>query len=93
MEAYHIVDEPGAAAFAGLGRLVAYLRQRDPGHLAYINLFPTYANEQQLGITAASVKNPEAGIRPAGRESSRGTRWSSRIASICGSLSRRLSRI
>lgn len=61
MEAYFIVDEPGAAAFAGLGRLVAYLRQRDPVHLAYINLFPTYANEQQLGITADSVKNPEAG--------------------------------
>ena len=65
MEAYFIVDEPGAGAFAGLGRLVAYLRQRDPEHLAYINLFPTYANEQQLGITAASVKNPEVGY-PAG---------------------------
>jgi hypothetical protein len=65
MEAYFITDEPGAAAFAGLGRLVAYLRQRDPGHLAYINLFPTYASEQQLGITADSVKAPEAGY-PAG---------------------------
>lgn len=61
MEAYYIVDEPGAAAFEGLGRLVAYLRQRDPGHLAYINLFPTYANEQQLGITADSVKSPDVG--------------------------------
>jgi hypothetical protein len=30
--------------------LVAYLRAHDPKHLAYINLFPTYANEQQLGV-------------------------------------------
>ena len=88
MEAYYITDEPGAAAFAGLGRLVAYLRERDPGHLAYINLFPTYANEQQLGITADSVKNRGQGIRPACRESSRGIRWLSPIASTCGSLSR-----
>jgi hypothetical protein len=31
--AYHLVDEPGAGAFQGLGKLVAYLRQRDPAHL------------------------------------------------------------
>ncbi|MBE0536918.1 MAG: hypothetical protein IH624_14735 [Phycisphaerae bacterium] len=61
LEAYYIVDEPGAQAFAGLGRLVAYLRERDPKRLAYINLFPTYANEQQLGVTAAAaVRGREA---------------------------------
>lgn len=41
---YHLVDEPGASQFDGLGRLVAYLRQRDPDHLAYIDLFPNYAS-------------------------------------------------
>ena len=46
---YFITDEPSAPAFAGLGKLVAYLRQRDPDHLAYINLFPTYASNEQLG--------------------------------------------
>ncbi len=51
LEAYFITDEPGAGAFAGWGRLVAYLRQRDPAHLAYINLYPTYANETQLGVS------------------------------------------
>ncbi|MBN1127109.1 MAG: hypothetical protein JXA82_19055 [Sedimentisphaerales bacterium] len=56
LEAYYICDEPGAAAFPGLGRLVAYLKERDPKHLAYINLFPTYANEQQLGVTAAAAE-------------------------------------
>lgn len=47
--AYFITDEPNASAFPALGRLVAYLRERDPAHLAYINLFPTYANNDQLG--------------------------------------------
>jgi len=46
---YFITDEPNAAAFPALGRLVAYLRERDPAHLAYINLFPTYASNEQLG--------------------------------------------
>jgi hypothetical protein len=49
LDAYFITDEPSAGAFPGLGRLVAYLRERDPAHLAYINLFPTYANNEQLG--------------------------------------------
>jgi hypothetical protein len=47
--AYHLIDEPNASQFPSLGTLVAYLRQRDPLHLAYINLFPTYANNKQLG--------------------------------------------
>jgi hypothetical protein len=55
MYAYYIIDEPSAPAFPALGKLVAYLRHRDPGHLAYINLFPTYANNQQLGTTGDTV--------------------------------------
>lgn len=61
LEAYHILDEPGAAAFPALGRLVAYLKERDPKHLAYINLLPTYANEQQLGVTAADAQRGRIG--------------------------------
>lgn len=53
--AYHIVDEPGAEAFPALGKLVAYLRERDPGHLAYINLFPAYASNAQLGTAGDPV--------------------------------------
>ena len=52
---YFITDEPSATAFPGLGKLVAYLRRRDPGHLAYINLFPTYANNEQLGTKGDPV--------------------------------------
>jgi len=47
--AYYLRDEPNAKDFPALGRLVAYLRERDPAHLAYINLFPTYATNEQLG--------------------------------------------
>jgi len=46
---YFLRDEPNARDFPALGRLVEYLRQRDPAHLAYINLFPTYATNEQLG--------------------------------------------
>jgi hypothetical protein len=61
MEAYFITDEPGAGAFPGLGKLVAYLRQRDPAHLAYINLFPSYANEAQLGVSADAAERARVG--------------------------------
>lgn len=54
--AYHLVDEPGAGTFPGLGRLVTYLRERDPEHVPYINLFPIYANNEQLGTTGDRVE-------------------------------------
>jgi hypothetical protein len=46
---YFITDEPNATNFPALGKLVDYLRTQDPAHLAYINLFPTYASNEQLG--------------------------------------------
>jgi hypothetical protein len=46
---YYITDEPNASRFAALGKLVAHLRALDPAHMAYINLFPTYATNDQLG--------------------------------------------
>lgn len=55
MYSYFITDEPSAGAFPALGKLVAYLRERDPAHMAYINLFPTYANNQQLGTAGDTV--------------------------------------
>jgi len=61
LEAYFLTDEPGAGAFPGWGRLVAFLRERDPKHVAYINLFPTYANEQQLGVSADAAERARVG--------------------------------
>jgi hypothetical protein len=52
---YFVVDEPSAAAFPALGKLVAYLRERDPAHMAYINLFPTYATNEQLGTQGDAI--------------------------------------
>jgi len=52
---YFITDEPTATNFPALGKLVAYLRERDPAHLAYINLFPTYASNDQLGDRGDTV--------------------------------------
>ncbi|HTL54177.1 MAG TPA: hypothetical protein VL361_00805 [Candidatus Limnocylindrales bacterium] len=52
---YFITDEPNATNFPGLGKLVAYLREKDPAHLAYINLFPTYANNAQLGNSGEKI--------------------------------------
>jgi hypothetical protein len=61
LEAYYIIDEPGAGAFEALGKLVAYLRERDPAHFAYINLYPTYANEQQLGVDGSNLPREVVG--------------------------------
>lgn len=62
LEAYCLVDESGAGAFPGLGRLMACLRERDPAHLACINLLPTYANEQQRGVSANAAERARVGI-------------------------------
>jgi hypothetical protein len=60
---YFITDEPNATNFPGLGKLVAYLREKDPQHLAYINLFPTYASNDQLGNSGEKVAAYQAHLR------------------------------
>jgi hypothetical protein len=56
---YFITDEPGIAAFGGLGEVAAYLREKDPRHPAYINLLPNFAlgagYEQYLESFVAAV--------------------------------------
>jgi len=47
--AYYLIDEPNASRFPEFGKLVAYLREQDPTRMAYLNLFPTYATNEQLG--------------------------------------------
>ena len=46
---YALRDEPTANDFADLRKQVDEIRVARPGKLAYINLFPNYANEQQMG--------------------------------------------
>lgn len=46
---YFITDEPGAGMFGTLAAIQEAFRKCDPVHPAYINLFPNYACEEQLG--------------------------------------------
>jgi hypothetical protein len=46
---YYLNDEPGSELFPDLALLNADVRQRDPKHPTFINLFPTYASSAQLG--------------------------------------------
>jgi hypothetical protein len=45
---YHIIDEPGANRFKNLEKLVSYLKEKDPGRLAYINVFGITAEAWQM---------------------------------------------
>lgn len=62
LEGYYITDEPGAGAFPAYARLKSYINKRDPNHLAYLNLLPTYASETQLGVDTTKVSKDEIGI-------------------------------
>jgi len=48
---YALRDEPSAADFPALRAQVDEVRKARPGMLAYINIFPNYASETQLGTT------------------------------------------
>lgn len=58
--AYFLGDEPKASRFPEIGRLVRFLREQDPAHLAYANLFPIGATNEQLGTTGDSPTAYEA---------------------------------
>jgi hypothetical protein len=46
---YMLRDEPGRADFPDLGSWAKRIRAVDDNHFCYLNLFPNYANEEQLG--------------------------------------------
>ncbi len=52
LDGYHIIDEPNASQFEALADVVSILRELDPKHESYINLFPNYATPAQLGNTS-----------------------------------------
>jgi hypothetical protein len=51
VKAYYITDEPSYNDFEALGDVCAVLNRLDPDREAYINLFPNYANSEQLGTS------------------------------------------
>jgi len=46
---YYLTDEPSASQFGTLAEITREFEKLDPAHPTYINLFPNYANEEQLG--------------------------------------------
>lgn len=46
---YCVGDEPNSSRFILYGTIAKYLLSKDPKHIPYINLFPTYASRKQLG--------------------------------------------
>ncbi|MDB6059128.1 MAG: hypothetical protein JWO95_2972 [Verrucomicrobiales bacterium] len=49
---YYLRDEPPPAMLPGLARVAALLREASPGKWPYINLYPNYADNNQLeGLT------------------------------------------
>jgi hypothetical protein len=48
---YYLRDEPPASFFPGLAKVAGMLRELSPGKWPYINLFPDYAENWQLGTT------------------------------------------
>lgn len=49
---FYLRDEPGAELFPGLAKVSALVRELAPGKWPYINLYPNYANAQQLGTAS-----------------------------------------
>lgn len=49
---YYLRDEPTAAWFSGLERVASPIRELAPDKWPYINLFPDYADNSQLGTTS-----------------------------------------
>ncbi len=48
---YYLRDEPNAGLFPGLAKVAGLIRELSPGKWPYINLFPDYANSDQLGTS------------------------------------------
>ncbi len=46
---YMLRDEPNRTDFADLAAWMKKIKKTDPRHFCYLNLFPNYASEQQLG--------------------------------------------
>jgi len=63
---YFLVDEPNAARFPDLAKVVARLRTEDPGRIPYINLLPDFASPERLGTATyrEHVEQFAATVRP-----------------------------
>jgi len=74
LEGYHLCDEPQATAFPAWAKITKYLRERDPGHLAYINLYPSYADQKTLAVFPTEVPKDAVGL-PANYAGAETCKW------------------
>lgn len=54
--AYHLKDEPSTALFEQLKQMRVLITQSDSARLVYVNLFPIYALNRQLGTTGEYIE-------------------------------------
>jgi hypothetical protein len=60
LEGYNLFDEPSATSFPVWAKLTQFLREHDPNHFSYINLFPSNASQPLLGVFLNDVpKDPQ----------------------------------
>lgn len=52
---HYVADEPSSSEFGGFQAWQSAYTSRYPGKVAYVNLFPSYANSGQLGDTSYEV--------------------------------------
>ena len=52
---YFLQDEPSVHVFSGLSEVTSLFGEQSPGKIPFINLFPNYANSEQLGTTNCSA--------------------------------------
>jgi len=64
LEGYYIDDEPQASEFSGLSKIINYIKSKDSKSLCLINLFPTYASKEQLGVFLDKPINYDPGVPP-----------------------------
>ena len=58
---YYLADEPGAGSFDKIGRVAAFLRERDPIHMTLTCLLPTYASDGQLQVSDDTAARARVG--------------------------------
>lgn len=58
---YYLADEPGAGSFGKIGRVAAFLRERDPVHMTLTCLLPTYASDGQLQVSDDTAARARVG--------------------------------
>ena len=59
---YYLTDEPGVYKFEEWSAVARRLYELDPGHFAYVNLYPVYASQKQLGVFQSGKPKGDIGI-------------------------------